>query len=66
MAERLFGDVDPHTCEVRFEFGRVGKPLYMPGPPESPHLVRRRMHQMTEHVGPGEFDYFVPVEEAAE
>ncbi len=66
LAERLFGDVDPQTCEARFEFGRGGKPLYMPGPSESPHLVRRLMDRLIERLGVGEFDYFVPVEEAAE
>jgi len=66
MAERLFGDVDPQTCETSFEFGHDGKPLYMPGPSESPHLISRRMDQLSERLGSGEFDYIVPVEEAAD
>jgi hypothetical protein len=66
VAERLFGDVDPQACEASFQFGRGGKPLYMPSPSESPLLVRRRMEQLSGQLEPGGFAYIVPVEEAAE
>jgi hypothetical protein len=61
--EPLFGDVDPQACETAFEFGQGGKPLYMPGPSEPPLLVRRRMDQLSRQLGPGGFDYIVPVQE---
>ena len=63
--ERLFGDVDPQACDAAFEFGQGGKPLYMPGPADSPMLVRRRMDQLSRQLGPGGFDYIVPVSEPA-
>ncbi len=61
--ERLFGEVDPLACETAFEFGQGGKPLYMPGPSDSPMLVRRRMDQLSRQLGPAGFDYIVPVQE---
>jgi len=64
--ERLFGNVDPQACETTFEFGQAGKPLYVPGPTESPMLVRRRMDQLSRHLGPGGFDYMIAAPQAAE
>jgi hypothetical protein len=66
VAERLFGDVEVPTFEANFQFGRGGKVVYMPGPSESPLLVRRRIEQLTERLEPGGFDYIDPAEEAAE
>ncbi|HKI14393.1 MAG TPA: hypothetical protein VKA12_05185, partial [Roseiarcus sp.] len=37
--EPLFGDVAADACEVQFEFGFEGKPLYVPGPTESPTQI---------------------------
>ena len=39
--EKLFGDADPATCDQVFEFGRDGKPWYIPGPNDSPKLMQR-------------------------
>jgi hypothetical protein len=59
--ERLFGNVDPQSCNVTFKFGMDGKPLYMSGPTESPSVVRRRVEQLREQLGPDGFDYMVAV-----
>ncbi len=37
MHLRIFQDVDPTECSDEFEFGRDGKPFYLPGPYESEH-----------------------------
>ncbi len=42
-AELLFGDVSADACEIGFEFGRDGKPHYMPGPSESRAQIRRHL-----------------------
>ena len=39
--ERLFGDVDPGECDTVFEYGRDGRPLFIPGPHDGPGLIRR-------------------------
>lgn len=60
-AERLFGSVDPQSCDATFEFGKDGKPFYVSGPTESPATVRRRMNQLLARLGPDGFDYLVGV-----
>jgi hypothetical protein len=42
VAERILADVSPDACDAVFQFGRDGKPFYMPGPKESVSLIRRR------------------------
>ena len=49
--ERLFGDVSVDTCNETFQFGRDGKPFYMPGPSESPMQIRRRTEQLRARFG---------------
>jgi hypothetical protein len=49
--ERLFGTVNANECTAEFQFGRDGKPVYMPGPSESPKQVRRRLEQLEERFG---------------
>jgi hypothetical protein len=51
VVERLFGDVSTDSCDVTFQFGRDGKPFYVPGPSESPTQIRRRMEQLHARFG---------------
>lgn len=39
--ERIFGDIDPQECDIEFEFGRDGQPLFIPGPHDDPAMIRR-------------------------
>ena len=55
--EPLFGDVAADACEVQFEFGYEGKPLYVPGPSESPTQIRRRVDQLRRRLGADGFDF---------
>ncbi len=41
--ELMFGDVAADACDVEFQFGCEGRPLYVPGPTESPTQIRRRI-----------------------
>ncbi len=60
-AERLFGDVDPQACEIAFEFGQDGKPLYMSGPGDSFSTSRRHVEQLRAQLGPDGFHYITAV-----
>ena len=56
-AERIFGDVSADASEAVFPFGRDGKPVYIPGPSESPPLIRRRIEQLQKHLGDDGFSF---------
>jgi len=51
VVERLFGDVNADACAATFQFGREGKPFYVPGPKESPAQVGRRFEQLRDSLG---------------
>jgi len=56
-AELLFGEVSADACDSRFEFGRDGRPFYVPGPSETPARVRRRLEQLRRLLGEDGFDF---------
>ena len=55
--EPLFGDVAADACEVQFEFGYQGKPLYVPGPSESPTQIRRLVDHLRRQLGADGFEF---------
>jgi hypothetical protein len=57
VVEPLFGDVDPDASDAVFQFGRDGKPVYIPGPGESRPQVQRRMEQLRKALGDGGFNF---------
>ncbi len=61
--EPLFGDVAADACEVQFQFGFEGKPLYVPGPSESPTEIRRRVDRLRRRLGADGF-VFGEIEDA--
>jgi hypothetical protein len=65
-ARKIFGDVDPSACRMRFEFGKDGKPLYASGPYDSLEKSRRIIEILTERCGPDGFHYLVGSPEVAE
>jgi ribosomal protein S21 len=60
--EPIFGDVSAAACDVTFQFGRDGKPFYMPGPFDTPAIVGRRIEQLRAQLGDGGFDYMIAVD----
>jgi hypothetical protein len=58
--EALFGDVRADACDARFEFGRDGKPFYIPGLSESPAQIRARFAQLRQRLGDEGFDVVAP------
>lgn len=60
--ESLFGDVAADACDVEFEFGCEGHPLYVPGPGESATQIRRRIERLRQRLGDDGFDFGLPEE----
>ena len=58
--EPLFGDVAADACDVEFEFGYKGRPLYVPGPTESATQIRRRIDRLRRRLGDDGFDFGLP------
>ncbi len=54
--ERIFGDVSADASDAAFQFGRDGKPVYIPGPDDSPHLIRQRVERLRKHLGDDGFE----------
>jgi hypothetical protein len=57
--EPLFGDVSADACDATFEFGRDGKPFYLPGPFETPAQVRLRLEQLRMRLGDDGFEFVI-------
>jgi hypothetical protein len=55
--ERVFGDVSVDTSDAVFRFGRDGKPVYIPGPNDTVHLIQRRIEQLQKYVGDDGFGF---------
>lgn len=60
--EPLFGDAAADACDVQFQFGYEGRPLYVPGPTESPTQIRRRLDSLRRKLGDDGFDFGMPVD----
>jgi len=55
--EPIFGNVNADTCKAIFQFVSDGKPLYRPGPSESPMQIRRRLELLRKRLGDDGFDF---------
>ena len=60
--EPLFGDAAADACDVQFEFGFQGKPLYVPGPTNSPTEIRRQIDHLRRRLGADGFVFGEPDE----
>jgi hypothetical protein len=60
--ELLFGDVAADACDVEFQFGHEGRPLYVPGPTESATQIRRRIDRLRRRLGDDGFNFGMPEE----
>ena len=56
--ELLFGDASADACDASFVFGYEGKPLYVPGPTETPAKIRQRLEQLRRTLGEDGFHFF--------
>ena len=55
--ERIFGDVNADASEAAFQFGRDGKPVYIPGPNDTASLIRRRIAELRKCLGSDGFGF---------
>lgn len=56
----LFGDIDASECQEEFEFGKDGKPFFVPGPGETPERSRQIVSILTHSCGADGFHYLIP------
>jgi hypothetical protein len=49
--EPIFGDVNADACDRVFQFGRDGKPFYIPSESETPAQVSLRLKQLRSRLG---------------
>jgi hypothetical protein len=54
--EPIFGDVNADACETVFQFGRNGKPVYIPGPSETPAQVNLHLQRLRNRFGDDGFE----------
>jgi hypothetical protein len=57
--EPIFGDTP--LADERFTYGKNGKPLYLPGPSDTPRVVKRVLKTLSDKLGADGFDYVVPL-----
>jgi len=54
--ERMFGDVSADASDAIFQFGRDGKPVYIPGPNDSAYLIQQKVEQLQKQLGDDGFE----------
>ena len=54
--ERIFGDVAANATGPAFPFGHNGKPFYIPGPSDTPAMIRQRLQRLRQSLGDEGFD----------
>jgi hypothetical protein len=52
----VIGDISADESEANFRFGHDGKPVYIPGPFDSPTLIRRWVEQLQKHLSYNGFE----------
>jgi hypothetical protein len=60
-AKHIFGDINAAECTDEFEFGKDGKPYFIPGPDDTPERCQQILKTLEESCGPSGFEYSLPV-----
>lgn len=55
-ARTVLEDIETADCKAEYEFGRDGRPFYIPGPEDSPKAVARIVEQLRKRCGDDGFD----------
>jgi len=61
-ARVIFGDIDAGECHEEFEFGKRGRPCFVPGPYDTPWRCKRIVDTLTERLGIDGFTYVLTPE----
>src|SRR6202012_1498962 len=56
-AELLFGDIAADDSTAEFTFGVDGKPVYIPGPDDTPRQIRQRVARLRSLLGDDGFGF---------
>jgi hypothetical protein len=64
-AKAIFGDINAAESTEVFEFGKDGKPFFVPGPNDAPDRCRQIVALLTHACGAGGFNYLVAVRGAS-
>jgi hypothetical protein len=56
-AELLFGDISADDSTAEFQFGVDGKPVYIPGPGDTPRQIRQRVERLRRLLGDDGFGF---------
>lgn len=64
-ARHIFGTIDPSASDREFEFGKDGKPLFVPGPHDSPARCASIVGILEQHLGKTGFNYIIAVPASA-
>lgn len=57
IAAKIFGNLDAGVCPKKFEFGKNGRPTFIPAPEDSPDRRRKVLELLQSICGPKGFDY---------
>ncbi len=58
-AYRIFGDIRADECQMEFEYGYEGKPMFVSGPYDSPAKCKRIIDRLTKKVGADGFHFMM-------
>ncbi|MHB2017846.1 MAG: hypothetical protein ACYCW6_12930 [Candidatus Xenobia bacterium] len=56
-AVRNLAGIDTSRCSETFKFGQNGRPLFMPGPYETPRQIKHILNTLTQRLGRDGFEY---------
>lgn len=58
-AYRIFGDIQADECNMEFEYGYEGKPMFVSGPYDSPAKCKLIIDRLTKNVGADGFHFMM-------
>ncbi len=57
FSKMIFGKIDPDACPSSFEYGKEGKPLYIPGPHDNEKRKMSIINKLKQKLGPDNFKF---------
>lgn len=60
QVQPIFEGIDASQCSTEFEYGKNGKPLYMPGPHDNSSRIQQILNLLDGNAGQDNFAFTVP------